>query len=48
MTVTPILRDVAARRSREREDAQGASIPPLAAQERLELLCDVGSLRTIR
>ena len=48
MTVTPILRDVAARRSREREDAQGASIPPLTAQERLELLCDVGSLRTIR
>ncbi len=45
MTVTPILRDVAARRSREREDA---SIPPLTAQERLELLCDVGSLRTIR
>ncbi len=48
MTVTPILRDVAARRSREQEEAQGASIPPLTAQERLELLCDVGSLRTIR
>jgi methylmalonyl-CoA decarboxylase subunit alpha len=48
MTVTPILRDVAARRSREREDAQGAPIPPLTAHERLELLCDVGSLRAIR
>ena len=48
MTVTPILRDVVARRSREQGEAQGASIPPLTAQERLELLCDVGSLRTIR
>src|SRR4051812_36798393 len=48
MTVTPILRD-AARRTRARTQAEApGSIPPLTAQERLELLCDVGSLRTIR
>jgi acetyl-CoA carboxylase carboxyltransferase component len=48
MTVTPILRDAARRtRSRAAAEATGA-YPPLSAHERLELLCDVGSLRTIR
>jgi acetyl-CoA carboxylase carboxyltransferase component len=48
MTVTPILRDHASRRSHERETGQTAPVAPLTAFERLELLCDVGSLRTIR
>jgi acetyl-CoA carboxylase carboxyltransferase component len=49
MTVTPILRDAARRtRAQARSEPTGAPYPPLTAGERLELLCDVGTLRTIR
>ena len=45
MTVTPILRDASSRRSYERRRPVAGT---LGAFDRLELLCDEGTLRTIR
>jgi acetyl-CoA carboxylase carboxyltransferase component len=48
MTITPILRDASSRRLHDRHEEHPPPGIRLSAHDRLELLCDPGTMRTIR